>query len=200
MSGVVCSNDGDTHNSPSEQMEAKYPVLIERHALRADSGGPGRFRGGLGTEVVVRARSPITVDVQAERMHCPPWGLAEGRSGLGNQVALRVDGQELAGASNAKVRNHRLKTGDAVILRAGGGGGFGPPHERDPTAVAHDVRQGYVSREVARNIYRVEVARDGTIDEETTRSMRAQVRAHLAGQPIQKQPEDDLPQALVGPG
>jgi N-methylhydantoinase B len=196
MNGVVCSNDGDTHNSPCEQLEAKYPVLIERHALRADSGGAGRFRGGLGTEVVVRARAPITVDVQAERMHCVPWGLAEGRSGFGNQVTMRVDGKELADAKNAKIRNQRLKPGDAVILRAGGGGGFGPPYERSPASVAHDVRQGYVSREIARNVYRVAIAGDGGVDEEGTRSLRT----YLPGRPIQERADDDPPQALVGPG
>src|SRR5258708_5449081 len=61
MNGVVCSNDGDTHNSPCEQLEVRYPVLIEKHELRMDSGGAGRQRGGLGTEVVIRALSPITV-------------------------------------------------------------------------------------------------------------------------------------------
>src|SRR5258708_2476275 len=61
MNGVVCSNDGDTHNSPCEQLEVRYPVLIEKHELRMDSGGAGRQHGGLGTEVVIRALSPITV-------------------------------------------------------------------------------------------------------------------------------------------
>ena len=92
MSGVVCSNDGDTHNSPCEQLEAKYPILFERFCLRTDSGGPGRYRGGLGTEQVVRALAPITVDVQAERMHCAPWGIRGGMAGKGNDVTTRVDG------------------------------------------------------------------------------------------------------------
>jgi N-methylhydantoinase B len=196
MSGVVCSNDGDTHNTPSEQIEVKYPVLIERHALRTDSGGAGRFRGGLGTEVVIRARAPITVDVQAERMHCAPWGLAQGRAGLGNQVTLRVDGKEIANSSNAKIRNQRLKPGDAVILRAGGGGGFGPPNERSPALVAQDVRQGYVSREIARNVYRVEITGDGSVDEDATRSLRT----HLPRRPMGEHSDDEAPQALVGPG
>ncbi len=193
MNGVVCSNDGDTHNSPCEQLEAKYPILIERHALRTDSGGAGRFRGGLGTEVVVRARAPVTVDVQAERMHCPPWGLAEGRPGLGNQVTVRIDGKEQNDAGNAKVRNQRLRPGDALILRAGGGGGFGPPEDRDPARVAYDVRQGYVSRETARNIYRVEVNADGTLDLELTQRLRAQA-------PGQPRPDNEAPHAQVGPG
>jgi N-methylhydantoinase B/oxoprolinase/acetone carboxylase alpha subunit len=93
MSGVVCSNDGDTHNSPCEQLEAKYPILIERQALRPDSGGAGRRPGGLGTETVVRARSTLSVDVQSDRMHCPPWGLSGGRPGypiMRSQIALAI--------------------------------------------------------------------------------------------------------------
>ena len=172
MNGVVCSNDGDTHNSPSEQLEAKYPILIERHALRTDSGGAGRQRGGLGTEVVVRARAPVTVDVQADRMHCAPWGLAGALAGHGNEVTLRLDGAERSERANAKLRNERLRAGDALILRAGGGGGFGPPHERDPVSVAEDVRQGYVSQAAARALYGVAVTAEGVLDAAVTQALR----------------------------
>ena len=161
MSGVVCSNDGDTHNSPCEQLEAKYPILFERFTLRTDSGGPGRQRGGLGTEQVIRALAPITVDVQAERMHCAPWGIEGGMAGMGNHVTTRIDGKEVLERANAKLRNQRLKPGDALILRTGGGGGFGPPLERDRERVAHDVRQGYVSAEVARSVYGFELPEGG---------------------------------------
>ncbi len=161
MSGVVCSNDGDTHNSPCEQLEAKYPILFERFTLRTDSGGPGRHRGGLGTEQVIRALAPITVDVQAERMHCAPWGIEGGMAGLGNHVTTRIDGKEDLDRPNAKLRNQRLKPGDALILRTGGGGGFGPPQERDRELVIRDVRQGYVSAEVARTVYGVDVTDGG---------------------------------------
>jgi N-methylhydantoinase B len=172
MSGVVCSNDGDTHNSPCEQLEAKYPILFERFTLRTDSGGPGRQRGGLGTEQVIRALAPITVDVQAERMHCVPWGIEGGMAGLGNHVTTRIDGKEDLERANAKLRNQRLKAGDALILRTGGGGGFGTPLERDAEIVANDVRQGYVSAEVARSVYGVEVDADGKLDIAATRARR----------------------------
>jgi N-methylhydantoinase B len=155
VSGTVCMNDGDTHNHPVEQMEAKYPMLFERHALRQDSGGPGRYRGGLGTEQVVQARSPININVQVDRVHCQPWGLAGGGSGAGNQVALRIGGKQLAELPNAKVHMRRLNKGDAVTIRAGGGGGFGPAHEREPERVLHDVREGYVSIEAAADKYGV---------------------------------------------
>jgi N-methylhydantoinase B len=155
VSGTVCMNDGDTHNHPVEQMEAKYPLLFERHALRQDSGGAGRYRGGLGTEQVVQARSPININVQVDRVHCRPWGLAGGGSGAGNQVTLRIGGKEIIDLPNAKVLMKRLNAGDAITVRAGGGGGFGPPHERDAERVAEDVRQGYVSLAAAAESYGV---------------------------------------------
>jgi N-methylhydantoinase B len=172
IAATVCLNDGDTHNSPCEQVEAKYPLLFERHALRPDSGGAGRHRGGLGCEQVIRARANVTVNVQIDRVHCPPWGLAGGGDGKGNRVALRIDGREVTDLPNAKVLAQRLKPGDAITLAAGGGGGFGPPAERDPARVARDVRQGYVSAAVARDVYRVILTADGEVDAEATRAAR----------------------------
>ena len=155
VGATVCMNDGDTHNHPVEQMEAKYPLLFERHALRQDSGGAGRYRGGLGTEQVVQARSPININVQVDRVHCQPWGLAGGDPGAGNQVTLRIGGKEIVDLPNAKVLMKRLNAGDAITVRAGGGGGFGPAHEREAERVAEDVRQGYVSAAAAAESYGV---------------------------------------------
>lgn len=172
MSAVVCLNDGDTHNHPVEQMEAKYPLLWECHALRPDSGGPGRHRGGLGTEQVVRALAPITFNIQVDRVHCAPWGLEGGGSGAGNHVALRIDGVEQGDFPNAKVLSRRLKKGDAFVIRAGGGGGFGPAVERDPARVANDVRQGYVSRGIAESVYGVRFDGEGRLDPAATERAR----------------------------
>ena len=173
MSATVCLNDGDTHNHPVEQLEAKFPLLFERHALRENSCGAGRYRGGLGTEQVVIARSPINFNIQVERVHCAPWGLLGGHSGLGNQVAIRVAGREIGDFPNAKVLSRRLNTGDALIVRTGGGGGFGPPEERDPQAVAYDARQGYIDREAARSTYKVVLDAAGRADIGETRRLRS---------------------------
>ena len=179
-SATICMNDGDTHNSPVEQLEAKYPLLFEAHALRPDSCGAGRQRGGLGIENVVQARAPLTVNTQIDRVHCAPWGLAGGGDATGNAVALRRDGTWHEDFPNAKVFTARLGPGEAFALRSGGGGGFGPALERPIEAVAHDVRQGYVTPEAAFRDYGV-VCDAGTlaVDVEASEKIRA-AKATLA--------------------
>jgi N-methylhydantoinase B len=167
ISATVCINDGDTHNSPNEQAEAKFPLVVERYALVPDSGGAGRRRGGLGVERVVRARIPMTMNTQVERAHCKPWGLDSGLEGTGNQVALRQGGQWKTDFPNAKVLVASLKKDDAFLIRGGGGGGYGNPLERAIDEVAEDVRQGYVSIKAAAEHYGV------VIDPETLAVDRA---------------------------
>ncbi len=148
VSGTVCINDGDTHNSPNEQAEFKFPIVVERYALVPDSGGAGRRRGGLGVERVVRARTNIMVNNQSDRAHCLPWGLNGGLEGTGNAVELRIGGQWKTDFPNAKVLVAQLKPGDAFKIRSGGGGGYGSPLERPIEQVRDDVRQGYVTLDI----------------------------------------------------
>jgi N-methylhydantoinase B len=155
VSATVCLNDGDTHNSPREQLETKYPLLVERYALIPDSGGPGRHRGGLGCETVIRVLTNLTLNASIDRAHCLPWGLEGGLEGTGNEVLMRKDGVWDKERRNAKVLTAPLKTGDAYALRSGGGGGFGSPLERAPEAVRDDVREGYVTLHAARDYYGV---------------------------------------------
>jgi N-methylhydantoinase B len=155
VSATVCINDGDTHNSPNEQAEAKFPLVVESYRLVPDSGGAGRHRGGLGVERVVRARTAITMNTQIERAHCKPWGLQGGLAGTGNDVALRLAGSWKTDFPNAKVLVAALKAGDAFRIRSGGGGGYGAPLERPPELVREDVRQGYVSIAAAAELYGV---------------------------------------------
>jgi N-methylhydantoinase B len=145
VSGTVALSGGDSCNVPSEEIEATFPLVIERYALVPDSGGAGRHRGGLGVERVVRARTDITLNTQIERAHCRPWGLAGGRDGRANAVALRITTHWKTEFPNAKLQAAQIRTGDAFRLRSGGGGGYGPPLERPVADVCNDVRQGYVS-------------------------------------------------------
>jgi N-methylhydantoinase B len=179
MSATIAINDGDTHNGPSEQVEAKYPLLVERYALRTDSGGAGKFRGGLGTEQVVQARHGIRFSSQMDRVKCKPWGLFGGLSGSGNAVALHRFGKsDEQHFPNGKALNQVLHPGDAYILRSGGGGGFGSPLERDVAALERDVRCGYVGREAAEDLYGA-VFQPGSdrIDAEGTQARRAAMQA-----------------------
>jgi N-methylhydantoinase B len=174
VSGTVCINDGDTHNSPNEQVEAKFPVVVERYALLPDSGGAGRHRGGLGLERVVRARADITLNTQSERAHCRPWGLDGGGEGSGNAVALRIGGAWKTDFPNAKVLVAQIKTGDAFRLRSGGGGGYGAPLLRPIEDVREDVRQGYVTVEAAAELYGVVIDPETfAVDEASTARLRA---------------------------
>ena len=173
ISATVCINDGDTHNSPNEQTEAKFPLVVESYQLVPDSGGAGLHRGGLGVERVVRARTPVTMNTQIERAHCKPWGLGGGLSGAGNEVALRLGGKWKTDFPNAKVLVAALKAGDAFRTRSGGGGGYGSPLARPPELVLEDVRQGYVSIAAAAELYGVVIdAETLEIDEEATNNRR----------------------------
>jgi N-methylhydantoinase B len=174
VAGTVSINDGDTHNAPNEQSEAKFPLVVERYALVRDSGGAGLHRGGLGVERVVRARTNMVFNTQFERAHCRPWGLEGGLEGSGNSVGLRRDGQWKTDFPNGKVLSTPLRAGDAYRIRSGGGGGYGDPLQRPAQLVAEDVRQGYVSVESAREHYGVVVdLASFALDEAATEKLRA---------------------------
>jgi N-methylhydantoinase B len=179
MSATVCMNDGDTHNNPIEQMEAKFPLMYLKHGLRQNSGGPGRFRGGLGTEQIIMARSGMNFNAQVDRMHCQPWGLDGGLSGMGNQVNLNQSGEVLDKFTNAKVLLKRLNKGDTFTLLTGGGGGFGPPDERDPERVKNDLRQEYICKESAKKIYKVAVLKSGNVDTKATNDLRNKAKKRV---------------------
>jgi N-methylhydantoinase B len=193
VSGTVCLNDGDTHNSPREQLETKFPLLVERYALIPDSGGPGKHRGGLGCETVIRALTDLTLNASIDRAHCLPWGLEGGLEGTGNEVLMRKDGVWDKERRNAKVLTSPLKKGDAYALRSGGGGGFGSPLERAPESVREDVREGYVTLTAARDYYGV-VLDSETLDIDaaaTNRERRALAEVHKrrmaeSGKPVRR--------------
>jgi len=174
VSATVCLNDGDTHNGPNEQAEAKFPIMVERFELIPDSGGAGRYRGGLGIARTTRALTNVTVNTQSERSACPPWGLDGGGEATGNKVAFRVNNGWKDDFPNAKVLVAQLKPGDAFRISSGGGGGYGSPFERPVEDVREDVRQGYVSVTAAAELYGVVVDTETfVVDEAATAKLRA---------------------------
>jgi N-methylhydantoinase B len=175
MSATIAINDGDTHNGPSEQVEAKYPLIVERYALREDSGGPGRNRGGLGTEQVVRAQGEIMFNAQIDRVDCRPWGLFGGLSALGNEVALERGGV-VERFPTGKVLAQRLGPGDVYTVRSGGGGGVGNPLDRKLENVEDDVRQGYVTAAAAQEFYGAKLDAHGRVDRPASEALRREMR------------------------
>jgi N-methylhydantoinase B len=176
QNATFCINDGDTHNTPVEAGEGKGPLFIVHRKLRQDSGGPGKFRGGLGVAQEVRLLSPGGVLSAMERTLCAPWGLHGGKDAMANRFSIvRKDGS-IEKLSTGKTIGHvTLQAGDGFLVEVGGGGGFGNPLERDPARVLADVCSGYVSLEAARRDYGVVIDQSGRrfeLNETATQELR----------------------------
>lgn len=135
--------------TPVEVLEQTTPIVIERKALAADSGGAGEFRGGLAQEVVIRNVSghPMQLSILAERTMSLPRGLFGGAAG-GPPLFVRETGEAL----DSKGVNW-IPDGQAVRIRTHGGAGYGDPRRRAPVRVAEDLREGYVTPEAAQALY-----------------------------------------------
>ena len=145
---ISCSG---IRNTPIEVMEAKRPFLVERFEYAEDSGGAGKYRGGLGVDIYYRALAECWLTLPWERMRTPPWGLQGGGEARPNQFRLRKpDG---SARESFKATGVHCPEGAVLEFETGGGGGFGPPAERDPAAVESDLANGYVSEQAARDAY-----------------------------------------------
>jgi len=174
---------------PIEAVEQLYPVRIERTALREDSGGPGRWRGGLGLTREVRILvAGSRLSVLAEKAVLPPFGVCGGAAGATNRFWVRRGDRPIQPSPlPGKVSGFPLEPGDVLLMESSGGGGFGDPLERDPSRVAADLAEGYVTPAGAERDYGV-IWRDGAVDAAATRAKRtalhaARTRARLAGAP-----------------
>ena len=164
----VCQ--GDVRNAPVEAIELKTPVIVERRALRAGSGGPGKYRGGLGQETVARNLVEGRWNLSnAGRTIEPPWGLWGGKSG-GKAENLVASPGDLE-FHPAVVYRQFMPADSRVMVRTAAGGGWGNPFDRDPAAVLEDVLEGYVSVDSARTDYGV-VITAGHIDLNATLTLR----------------------------
>jgi N-methylhydantoinase B len=177
MSATVCLNDGDTHNSPVEATEAKSPIIIERRTLRQDSGGAGKFRGGLGVANEVRMRRTATIHAHVERTICAPWGLHGGKDALANRISVFHNDGTVEKFPTGKIKPTEITAGEGFLIETAGGGGFWNPLGREPEKVLADVRSGYVSIESAQTDYGViihQVGRRYEIDRVATDELRRQ--------------------------
>ncbi|MET8006404.1 hydantoinase B/oxoprolinase family protein [Nonomuraea glycinis] len=135
-----------------EPVEGRCPLVVESIETIPDSGGPGRHRGGLGSRTVYRFLADCHVTTRGDRLRLAPPGRDGGLPGrLGGFFKRRLDGSIERLAS--KVNNVRFATGEAFIVETTGGGGIGPPRERDPALLEADVEAGYVTPQGAAEGY-----------------------------------------------
>jgi N-methylhydantoinase B len=170
-SAAVTVCQGDVRNASIEEMEMKTPLLIETRGLRKDSGGPGRYRGGLGSTMRIRNLAEGRWNMERpRRQNCPPWGLNGGLPGQAGVKKLKKPGD--ADFASVDLSRHLVPANSEVIIDAGSGGGWGDPHEREPERVLWDVIEGVVSIDSARRDYGVVVRPDETLDMEATAALR----------------------------
>lgn len=166
-------------NTPIEITETETPIEFVRYGLARDSGGAGRWRGGLATEMAFRVFAPdsrITAR-NRDRSFFRPWGTLGGRAAGLSDMVVNPGTPEARRLGN--IDTAVLQPGDVLEIRSAGGGGRGDPLEREPWRVARDVERGYVSPEAARIDYGV-ILRDGVPDAIATAAERA-VRPRPAG-------------------
>ena len=146
---------------PIEICELQYPIRILRTELLPDSGGPGRFRGGLGMvrEYEFLDDCDLVAYTEQTRAEYAAWGAHGGLAATAASILLqRADGRE---ERITKTRT-RVGAGDRIVISTGGGGGFGAPRDRDPALVRRDVREGKVSAASAAAVYGVEAEASGS--------------------------------------
>ena len=142
----------NTENAPIEETEINYPVQIVRYELVENSEGPGRHRGGLGLRRDYLFNDhDVTFTILSDRDKSGPWGIMGGNEGRKAYYILNPQGEAKAMSSKTTLD---LKPGDTISYQTCGGGGYGPPEERDPSLVLKDVRDGKVSVERAKSIYK----------------------------------------------
>lgn len=164
-------------NTPIEITETEVPIRFMRYGLQPDSGGAGRWRGGLATVMEFKVFSPnsrITVR-NRDRSHFRPWGTLGGLAAETSNFIINPGrpNERILGNTDIAV----AEPGDVIHIHSPGGGGRGSPLEREPERVLLDVERGYVSLVAARALYGV-VIEGGVVDPDATAALRAELRTH----------------------
>jgi N-methylhydantoinase B len=167
-------------NVPVEMIESDYPIRIERYGFVPDTGGAGKYRGGLSLVREYRMLADdIYFGVRSDKCLYPPHGLFGGRTGSPAANLLRTAQGETA-LPSMPMKPINLRNGDVYRHVMAGGGGFGNPFERDPERVRTDVIEGKVSRRQAREAYGVVLTgadEAHVVDVGATESLRSEVSA-----------------------
>jgi N-methylhydantoinase B len=165
-----CPINGNCRNTPVEVFETRYPWLTKTYKIAPESGGHGRHRGGSGSWREMEALAPeITVSSFMDRHETRAWGLIGGAEGASGQLRIRKKGDdswrtfsEVYGTvSPNKFADIQIQEGDQIRIVSPGGGGYGPPGERDPERVLEDVREGFLTVDEARDVYHVVLIEEG---------------------------------------
>jgi len=160
-------------NHPVEHIEDEFGVIIREYDVRTDSGGPGRWRGGVGQFITVEILSDSAVILcrGMERLRFPSWGV------FGARPAAPFTGTFNKGQSSerklTKIDELHVRRGDTVSLYMPGGSGYGDPYLRDPERVRTDVELGFVTRQGGERDYGVVLRPDGSVDAAKSRRLRA---------------------------
>ena len=196
-SATVSVCQGDVRNGSIEGIELKCPVLVESRALRPDSCGAGRYRGGLGLDMKVRNLVEGKWNFErTRRSKCPPWGIAGGTAGEPGGNLLKLPGEKafkwITGA------NIPVPLNSQAIVRTGGGGGWGDPLERDAALVAADAAEGLISGRAARELYGVVLQGSMSLDESATQRLRDQLRSRRKARPAKRAKQQKRPSLSKG--
>ncbi len=158
--GGFAGGDGDTmihvaeaaaRFPPVEVWEALYPWRFEKFEFRQDSAGAGEYRGGNGLDIVFEVFEDFSLISTVERTKVPGWAALGGKSGMTNGVTITYpDGKQ---KKIGKITNMQLPKGTKIAIHCGGGGGYGNPKKRNPELIERDLKEGYISREFARENY-----------------------------------------------
>src|SRR5436190_447219 len=142
----------NTRNNPIEDIESHYPLRVTRYELNVDTGGPGRWRGGLGTIRELEFLAPGGMSLEGDGSVHPPPGLFGGGDGTPGRVEINHRGEDGVDVPS-KFPYRSAQAGDRLLLIAPSGGGYGDAGERDPQAVREDVADELLSPERARDLY-----------------------------------------------
>jgi N-methylhydantoinase B len=196
-SATVSVCQGDVRNGSIEGIELKCPVVVEGRALRQDSCGAGKYRGGLGLDTRVRNLVEGRWNFErTRRSKCPPWGIAGGTPGSpGGNLLKRAGEKKFEWITGANIP---VPLNSVGIVRTGGGGGWGDPLERPAALVAEDAAEGLISCKAARDLYGVVLRGNMSLDQTATRRLRDRLRSARRGKPQKSKKPPERPVAAKG--
>jgi N-methylhydantoinase B len=167
----------NTSNLPVEALEMEYPLRVLHYGLVPDSGGPGRFRGGLAIRKDIQALVPLLFSAHSDRHRISPWGLQGGAPGKRGRFLLYSDHKRQR-RIRSKISGFLLRKGAVLSVQTAGGGGFGSPLKREPEHVLKDYLQGKVSPSKAKKDYGVVITLAKKINKQATKSLRDKMKSN----------------------